>query len=107
MTTPKEGTIGAGTGGYTGSLGNFKEHLGYGSSLFGEGGGGGHSSGMATPEVAASKIASKFLHINYHTKYHLPQRNPDKYQLIDTSKRKKKEKNLKFQTFILRNGNSC
>ena len=41
-------------------LGTFKDHLGYGSSLFGEGGrNGGKSSGMVSPDAAAGQIASK------------------------------------------------
>ena len=52
--------MGTGTGGYTSGLGTFKDHLGYGSSLFGEGGrNGGKSSGMVSPDAAAGQIASK------------------------------------------------
>ena len=61
LSRPKEGSIGAGTGGYTSGLGSFKDHLGYGSSLFGEGGHGGKSSGMVSPDAAAGQIASKLL----------------------------------------------
>ena len=61
LSRPKEGSMGTGTGGYTsGRLGTFKDHLGYGSSLFGEGGrNGGKSSGMVSPDAAAGQIASK------------------------------------------------
>ena len=59
LSRPKEGSIGSGTGGYTSGLGSFKDHLGYGSSLFGEGGGSGKSSGMVSPDAAAGQIASK------------------------------------------------
>ena len=60
LSRPKEGSMGTGTGGYTSGLGTFKDHLGYGSSLFGEGGrNGGKSSGMVSPDAAAGQIASK------------------------------------------------
>ena len=62
MSAPKDGSIGSGTGGYTSSLGRFKDHLGYGNGLFRNGAGGEvANSRLITPEAAAERISGKHI----------------------------------------------
>ena len=55
---PKDGSIGTGTGGYTGSLGGMSGQMGYGNSLFGHSGM--PPSSMLTPEQASGRISGKY-----------------------------------------------